>query len=177
MKINDVHIRYEDTITIPNYHFACGITIETLSAQSCDSNWSPGFTQNWQQNQSTFKLVELQSFCVYWDPLKPNEKFGDLQSNELAEAILKFNLTKKKSHEYIVSPVSAEAHLKRDRSETPLRTRSRPRLVCDLVWNEITLSLSDVSYPFFILILFLYLNVYPALFSVNIIRLWVVFAA
>lgn len=50
------------------------------------------------------------------------------------------------SHQYIVSPVSAQAKLKRDRSETPLRTRSRPRLVCDLVLEEVSLSLSDWQY-------------------------------
>lgn len=124
LKVNGIHIRYEDGLTIPNQKFACGINIEALSAQSCDSNWVPGQTSNWAQQQVTFKLVELTNFAIYWDPLAGNEQV------------------------YIINPISAKAQLKRDRSETPLRTRSRPRLVCDLIWDEIKITLSDVSTEF-----------------------------
>ncbi|XP_065089816.1 intermembrane lipid transfer protein Vps13D isoform X2 [Ochlerotatus camptorhynchus] len=122
LKVNGIHIRYEDGLTIPNQKFACGINIEALSAQSCDSNWFPGQTSNWSQQQVTFKLVELTNFAIYWDPLAREEQV------------------------YIINPISAKAQLKRDRSETPLRTRSRPRLVCDLIWDEIKITLSDIQY-------------------------------
>lgn len=49
-------------------------------------------------------------------------------------------------HRYVVSPVTAQAKLKRDRSENPLRTRNRPRLVCDLVVNDMALTLVDWQY-------------------------------
>lgn len=49
-------------------------------------------------------------------------------------------------HRFVISPVTAQAKLKRDRSETPLRTRNRPRLVCDLVVNEMSLTLVDWQY-------------------------------
>lgn len=144
LNIKDVHIRYEDSITIPDRHFCCGLTIESLTAQSCDSNWIPGFTANWAQNQATFKLVELNNFSLYLDPLKTEEVFSTLESFELAQAIEK--LSSMKNHEFIIKPVSAQAKLKRDRSETPLRTRNRPRLTCDLQWNEVLLSLNECQY-------------------------------
>ncbi|XP_058447485.1 intermembrane lipid transfer protein Vps13D isoform X2 [Malaya genurostris] len=122
LKVNGIHIRYEDAITIPNQRFACGITIDALSAQSCDANWIPGQTSNWAQQQATFKLVELTNFAIYWDPLAREEQV------------------------YIINPISAKAQLKRDRSDTPLRTRSRPRLICDLIWDEIKITLSDIQY-------------------------------
>ena len=50
-----------------------------------------------------------------------------------------------KSHRYVLSPVSAQAHVKRNRSEQPLRSRSQPRIVCDLELEEVPLSLDDVS--------------------------------
>lgn len=144
LNIRDVHIRYEDSITIPDRHFCCGLTIESLTAQSCDSNWIPGFTANWAQNQATFKIVELTSLNLYLDPLEADEAFSTLESNELAAAIEK--LKEKGNHEFIIKPVSAQAKLKRDRSETPLRTRNRPRLTCDLHWNEVSLSLNEYQY-------------------------------
>ncbi|XP_055691450.1 intermembrane lipid transfer protein Vps13D isoform X2 [Lutzomyia longipalpis] len=140
LKISDVHIRYEDSITVPNQRFACGVTVEWLSAQSCDSNWRPGIASG--QSVASFKLVELQSLSLYWDLLDNHESFGEVPSSELAAAMEKMKF----SHQYIVSPVSAQAKLKRDRSENPLRTRSRPRLVCDLVLEEVSLSLTDWQY-------------------------------
>jgi vacuolar protein sorting-associated protein 13D len=144
LNIKDVHIRYEDSITIPDRHFCCGVTIESLTAQSCDSNWIPGFTANWAQNQATFKLVELNNLSLYLDPLISEEVFSSLESNELNEAFEKLKL--KTNHEFIIKPVSAQAKLKRDRSETPLRTRNRPRLTCDLQWNEVSLSINEYQY-------------------------------
>lgn len=141
LKIKNVHIRYEDSISIPDQRFAFGINIESLSARSCDSNWTPGYTTAWIKDSASFKLVELEAMSFYWDPLKNDEIFGDISSNKLAETISK----SKFEHKFIVSPVCAQAHLKRDRSETPLRTRSRPRLVCDLILNEVQLTLNDVS--------------------------------
>ena len=144
LNIRDVHIRYEDSVTIPDRHFCCGLTIESLTAQSCDSNWVPGFTANWAQSQATFKIVELNSLSLYLDPLEADEIFSTLESNELAEAIER--LKAKTNHEFIIKPVSAQAKLKRDRSETPLRTKNRPRLTCDLQWNEVSLSLNEYQY-------------------------------
>lgn len=45
---------------------------------------------------------------------------------------------------YILSPVSAQAHFKRNRSEQPLRSTDTPRIVCDLHLQEVPLILVDV---------------------------------
>lgn len=143
LKIRNVHIRYEDAVSVPGHRFSCGITIDSLSARSCDANWQTGFSTAWSQNSASYKLVELESMSFYWDPLRDSDAFGEISANELAEAML--NWKSSMQHRYVISPVSASAHLQRDRSETPLRTRSRPRLVCDLVLNEVQLTLNDVS--------------------------------
>jgi hypothetical protein len=38
--VNDIHIRYEDTVSSPN-PFAIGLTLESLHFQSADANWTP----------------------------------------------------------------------------------------------------------------------------------------
>jgi vacuolar protein sorting-associated protein 13D len=48
-------------------------------------------------------------------------------------------------HQFVLSPVSARAYIKRNRSEQPLRSRTQPRIVCDLHLEEVPLSLADVS--------------------------------
>lgn len=146
LKIKNVHIRYEDAaITVHDQRFACGVTIDSLSARSCDANWMAGFSSSWNQTGASFKLVELTSMSIYWQPLNNKETFADSSFEELAQSFQKWKTSSK--HEYIVSPVSAQARFKRDRSEMPLRTRSRPRLTCDLILNEVQLTLCDVSYP------------------------------
>ncbi|EAA14204.4 AGAP009780-PA, partial [Anopheles gambiae str. PEST] len=122
LTVNGIHVRYEDGLTIPHQHFACGIKIDSLSAQSCDASWTPGKTANWSTQHLTFKLVELTNFSMYWDPRAQHEPV------------------------HMISPISVRSQLRRDRSETPLRTRSRPRLVCDLIWDEIRIALSDIQY-------------------------------
>lgn len=52
----------------------------------------------------------------------------------------------KHDHEYILSPVSATACVKRNMNEAPLRSRSTPRLTCDLKLDKFPLSLSDAQY-------------------------------
>lgn len=144
LKIRNVHVRYEDdSLSVPGQRFCCGITIDSLSARSCDENWQTGFKTAWAAGGASFKLVELDGMSLYWDGLRASEACADVNSAELA-AVMLSNRTVAQ-HRYLVSPVSAQAHLKRDRSETPLRTRSRPRLVCELVLNEVQLTLNDVS--------------------------------
>lgn len=49
------------------------------------------------------------------------------------------------SQHYILSPVSAQAHVKRNRSEQPLRSQDTPRITCDLQLEQVPLKLVDVS--------------------------------
>lgn len=78
-----MHIRYEDSVSIPNNAVAFGITMESLSAQSCDSNWCPGFSQ-WDSSGMSYKLVEMQKLAIYWIEMKQSELFSNLPFSELA---------------------------------------------------------------------------------------------
>lgn len=64
-----MHIRYEDGITCAPHSFACGLTVESLAAESCDANWARGFTLLSESDGCSFKLLELQQLAVYWDPM------------------------------------------------------------------------------------------------------------
>lgn len=58
------------------------------------------------------------------------------------------NETKSLIRNHILSPVSARAHIKRDRSERPLRSLNKPRIIVDLLLDEVPLVLTDVSYSY-----------------------------
>lgn len=80
--IRDVHIRYEDSVSIPDKTVAFGITIESISAQSCDETWIPGFS-HWDSSKMSFKLLEMQKLAVYWVALGPTEGFSKMNVAEL----------------------------------------------------------------------------------------------
>ena len=46
---------------------------------------------------------------------------------------------------HILLPVNARAHIKRDRSERPLRSTNKPRMIVDLLLDDVPLCLTDVS--------------------------------
>lgn len=56
---------------------------------------------------------------------------------------------KKTITNYIVPSVSAQTHLKRNRSTQPLRSSSTPRIICDLILEDVPLTLADVSRDIF----------------------------
>lgn len=91
LNIQDVHIRYEDPISIPSKLVAFGATIESLVAQSSDSSWLPGFVQT-NKREDSFKLLELHNFGLYWINLKDNEMLSNLNVAELAVCIGRLTL-------------------------------------------------------------------------------------
>jgi len=69
LKVSDLHVRYEDCLSIPGRVFACGITLESFGLSTCDNNWNmAGSSKN---NESATpgrvnKLAYLKSLGVYW---------------------------------------------------------------------------------------------------------------
>ncbi|XP_011264993.1 vacuolar protein sorting-associated protein 13D isoform X1 [Camponotus floridanus] len=143
LNIKDVHIRYEDGVTLSNDNgIAFGITIGALTIQSCDASWIPGST-SWNLTDASFKLMELDSLSVYWNHVKKDQLFGGLNLGDLAIAM---NESKNSTKRHILSPVNARAHIKRDRTERPLRSINKPRIIVDLLLDEVPLSLTDIQY-------------------------------
>lgn len=142
LKINNVHIRYEDSISVPNFTFAAGVTIDSLTVQSCDSKWSLGSKTRTEKDMG-YKLIELSNFAVYWDPTTAENSCCNLSSKELLDRINL--LCENANHDYIIYPISARAQCRRERCKLPLRTRTRPRLSCAVVVSKVDVSLSNVS--------------------------------
>ncbi|XP_076064677.1 vacuolar protein sorting 13D isoform X4 [Oratosquilla oratoria] len=141
LKIKDVHIRYEDSQSIPGHMFAFGMTVDSLSVQSSDDHWIPRFVYG-GASKMAYKLLELQNLAIYWDT--SSEVYSNKTLSEIASLML--CSIEKKNHEYILLPVSATACVKRNLSEAPLRSRHSPRITCDLKLEKFPLSLSDSQY-------------------------------
>ncbi|KRT79632.1 hypothetical protein AMK59_7633 [Oryctes borbonicus] len=144
LKIRDVHIRYEDSFSVPEKAIGFGITIDSLSAQSCNENWVPGFS-HWDSSVSSFKLLEMQKLAVYWLDLEYDKLFMKMCLGELATAMAPGQYSKHNQY-YVLAPVSAQAKIKRNRSEKPLRSPDTPRIICDLQLDEVVMTLDNCQY-------------------------------
>ncbi|XP_074663009.1 intermembrane lipid transfer protein VPS13D-like [Tubulanus polymorphus] len=145
LNINNVHLRYEDDITIPGNSFACGIVIKGLSAQSTDHNWVSHFVHH-NQSETMHKLVDLKDFSVYWDP--DAQLVGDLPRAEMTDMLrrgvcLSESTQQFKEHEYILEPVSAQAKMKRFTTPLPLRNPNNPRILLDIQLESIPVTLTN----------------------------------
>lgn len=80
-QITNIHIRYEDTLLTsisdsglihnnPNeVAFACGLTINSITLNTTDSNWNEKFvTSNSKIEKIIHKLGKIEHIAVYWTP-------------------------------------------------------------------------------------------------------------
>lgn len=63
IKINDIHIRYEDKTTTES-PFACGITLRNLNVHTTDGNWKRSFISEALSKVFKVKRNSLQLVCV-----------------------------------------------------------------------------------------------------------------
>ncbi|CAG0914453.1 unnamed protein product [Notodromas monacha] len=141
LDIRDVHVRIEDELTEPKIPFSFGFTLEYLTAKTTDGSWTPKFVSR-DKASFSFKLVQLKNLSFYWNIF--SQFFGDKKLGELAAAL--FKQTNEKKYDYVISPVSGEAKLKRNLSASALKSKATPRVTCDLSLEEINISLSQLQY-------------------------------
>ncbi|XP_034358412.1 LOW QUALITY PROTEIN: intermembrane lipid transfer protein VPS13D [Arvicanthis niloticus] len=134
LKIQDVHLRFEDGLTNPSHPFAFGICIKNVSMQNA--------TNEPVQKLMRKKRLDVADFSIYWDV--NCTLLGDLPQAELQEAMARS--MESRSHHYILEPVCASALLKRNCSKEPLRSRHSPRIECDIQLETIPLKLSQLQY-------------------------------
>ncbi|XP_047647840.1 intermembrane lipid transfer protein VPS13D isoform X1 [Phacochoerus africanus] len=134
LKIQDVHLRFEDGLTNPAHPFAFGVCIKNVSMQNA--------VNEPVQKLMRKKQLDVAEFSIYWDV--DCTLLGDLPQVELQEAMDRS--VDQRDHHYILAPVCASALLKRNCSKEPLRSRHAPRIECDIHLETIPLKLSQLQY-------------------------------
>ncbi|CAI2725977.1 unnamed protein product [Schistosoma spindalis] len=111
ISIKDIHIRYEDSFSIPNRTFSLGLTLSELTFQTCDSNQKPIFIKD-ESIRQFIKFVKLTSLGVYWNPM--STKYAEKAKIPLRSAMRNSiaspdNLNT--GFHYLVKPISSTAML------------------------------------------------------------------
>ncbi|TSO88122.1 Vacuolar protein sorting-associated protein 13A [Bagarius yarrelli] len=143
VKISNIHVRYEDSVTNPNVPLSFGVSLQNLSLQTADANWKPCLLD--ESAKLFFKLVRLDNLFAYWNV---NSELYSVHSASEALRYLQHNVAVQNSiphdYQFIFRPISANAKLRMNpRSDVDF---SSPKV--DLVVNlpEVAVELSRPQY-------------------------------
>uniref|UniRef100_A0A3B4CNR3 UBA domain-containing protein n=1 Tax=Pygocentrus nattereri TaxID=42514 RepID=A0A3B4CNR3_PYGNA len=134
LKIQGLHLRFEDNLSNPDKPFAFGVCIKNVSAHNPSKEPAPKLMRQ--------KQLEIEEFSVYWDT--QCTMLGDLPPTEIQETMTA--CMQSREHQYIFEPVCASVLLRRNASKEPLRSRNTPRIEGQVQLEPLSLHLSQVQY-------------------------------
>nr|XP_046254049.1 vacuolar protein sorting-associated protein 13D isoform X1 [Scatophagus argus]XP_046254050.1 vacuolar protein sorting-associated protein 13D isoform X1 [Scatophagus argus]XP_046254051.1 vacuolar protein sorting-associated protein 13D isoform X1 [Scatophagus argus] len=134
LKIQDVHLRFEDDFSNPEAPFSFGVCIKNVSAQ----NPSKELVQKLLRQ----KQLEIEDFSVYWDT--ECEMLAKCPANQIQDVMAQ--CMQSREHQYIFEPVRASVLLRRNASKEPLRSRNTPRIEGQVQLEPMSLRLSQIQY-------------------------------
>ncbi|KAF9478514.1 vacuolar protein sorting-associated protein 13 [Pholiota conissans] len=138
--VKNIHVRYEDNLSVPGHPFAAGITLAGFTAVSVNNRWEPAFIES--TAGAIHKLAMLRSLALYFDTDSPS-----MSGLPTAESIQKFSsmISHGKDdaqHQYILKPVSGEGRIIVNHK----MDKQIPRFDIQLSFEEIGIALDDHQY-------------------------------
>ncbi|RDX55846.1 vacuolar protein sorting-associated protein 13 [Lentinus brumalis] len=138
--VRNIHIRYEDKLSVPGHPFAAGATLAGFTAVSVNEQWQPAFIDS--KAGSVHKLARLESLAVYFDT--DCESLAGLSYREFVD---KFTALISKGsriapHQFILKPVSGEGKITMNHK----LDKETPQFDVQLSFDEIGVLLDDHQY-------------------------------
>uniref|UniRef100_A0A914GVN0 Vacuolar protein sorting-associated protein 13D n=1 Tax=Globodera rostochiensis TaxID=31243 RepID=A0A914GVN0_GLORO len=135
--LENAHIRYE----CPSYNF--GVTIQSLTIQTTNSNWRPGFVQS-AEGVNIFKKIDITGFSIYWNPDDQQQQSNGVRLVPSYEMLKEELGVPSNDHQFILLPFSLEVRIEQNSSRFPLlrAVPSTPRFKLDIRSQRIELELN-----------------------------------
>jgi Vacuolar sorting-associated protein 13, N-terminal/N-terminal region of Chorein or VPS13 len=112
--LKNVHIRYEDSQTLPGSNFSAGVTLKSFTVSSCDENWTEKFIGRDLNKARTAmrKLAKISNLGLYWmskSAVLKGMPFVDWSSqmNSLIYSGSSLNASSIKDIDYLMHPDSS----------------------------------------------------------------------
>ncbi|MBW0469311.1 hypothetical protein O181_009026, partial [Austropuccinia psidii MF-1] len=116
LRIKNVHVRYEDKISVSGHPFSIGLTVAELSAVSTDENFRESFIVG--SKAGVHKLTSLDSLAIYFntDSISLSHLAPEQFQKRFTEMISRSENSDSEAstlpdHQYILKPVSGEGKL------------------------------------------------------------------
>ncbi|KYR02132.1 vacuolar protein sorting-associated protein 13 family protein [Tieghemostelium lacteum] len=142
--VNKVHIRFENKNDLGKM-YSIGVTLDKISAQSCDERWIPSFIDS-SKTQVIRKLAEMHSLGVYID--ESTQSFQNLSTSDFVNRFLDIipdqNTSPILLKKFIVKPISSQLKVTINKNE--IIDKAIPKIISDCIFSQITVSLSSLQY-------------------------------
>ncbi|KAG6900136.1 hypothetical protein C0993_002481 [Termitomyces sp. T159_Od127] len=148
--IRNIHIRYEDNLSVPGHPFATGVTLSGFTAVSVNGAWNPAFIES--TAGAIHKLANLQSLALYFDT--DSRSVAELSSVDFQKRICNMisHGERDSPHQFILKPVSGEGRIVVNHKIND----KTPRFDIQLIFDEIGVALDDKQYRDIISLLDMY---------------------
>ncbi|KAJ7293574.1 vacuolar protein sorting-associated protein 13 [Mycena rebaudengoi] len=138
--VKNIHIRYEDKLSVPGHPFAAGVTLAGFTAVSVNDKWQAAFIES--TAGAIHKLANLQSLAVYFDTDSPSMAgLAPAQAFQQFSALIATS-TQDVDHQFILKPVSGEGRVVMNHKFDD----KTPRFDVQLSFDEIGVALDDKQY-------------------------------
>ncbi|KAF8974033.1 vacuolar protein sorting-associated protein 13 [Flammula alnicola] len=139
--VKNIHIRYEDNMSVPGHPFAAGITLAGFTAVSVNDSWEPAFIES--TAGAIHKLAKLQSLALYFDTDSPSMSgLPTVESIKKFSSMISHSDDDNNQHQYILKPVSGHGRVIVNHK----MDGQIPRFDIQLFFEEIGVALDDNQY-------------------------------
>jgi len=152
--ITNVHIRFEDSMSIPGITYAAGITLQSFAIATCDEHWNIAFVVSDHSKANgfggnAFKIIRIENLGVYWfentEALEPlnNVAWEKEMKRILAERGSRSSSGSIHSERYILDPSNTLTLKMTHRNDT---SKSTPRIDIGIEGVNLKLTMSNNQY-------------------------------
>ncbi|KAF8311204.1 hypothetical protein DL93DRAFT_2229838 [Clavulina sp. PMI_390] len=137
--VKNIHIRYEDKLSVPGHPFAVGVTLAEFTAVSTDDTWEAAFIQS--TSGAVRKLGNLDSLAVYFNTDSASITDSPRLLDAFRDSICHSNRDLP-DHQFILKPVTSQGRITinhRASSEVP-------KIDAELTFDEIGFVLDSSQY-------------------------------
>ncbi|KAI0932190.1 hypothetical protein AcW2_000882 [Taiwanofungus camphoratus] len=140
VSVKNIHVRYEDKLSVPGHPFAAGATLAGFTAVSVNEKWEPAFIDS--KAGAIHKLGKLESLAIYFDT--DAESMAGLSHVDFMKKFTDQISTggHLPSHQFILKPVTGEGRIVMNQN----LDRETPRFDVQLLFDEIGVLLDDNQY-------------------------------
>ncbi|VDB84480.1 unnamed protein product [Peniophora sp. CBMAI 1063] len=138
--IKNIHVRYEDKLSVPDHPFAAGLTLASLTAFSVNDQWQPAFIESTAGR--VHKLSNLDSLAVYFDTDAKSILGLPYQESIDTFHTMIARTDSTTSHQFILQPVSGEGRIVMNNHPD----NDNPRFDVEILFDSIGVVLDDHQY-------------------------------
>ncbi|XP_035710061.1 vacuolar protein sorting-associated protein 13-like [Folsomia candida] len=143
IRVESIHLRYEDEYTNPSKNFAIGLVLSKLSILTTNSEWIPRYV--YDKAATVHKLLSLEGFALYWNCNSLMVSKAELDVDARVERLKE--ILKRGKFDSLFGPISivTKVRLAINPEKGP-KPFTVPKILFDTVVEELAIGISNLQF-------------------------------